>query len=263
MRKHYKLISSIVCLLLCVSMIAFGVYAATHSLIGVSSQVSFTPTTAKLKIFGGIRGQDGYNSTESGAGVGYKQTYYACNYNNTDLNAVSKNVEKTQDGVDYFNPWEYGSIHFDKDYDEATGPTPIYFYIQVTNYVQRDINYKIVIDKLTQKDTAETDLFGTHINLDYSSYIQNNEQTFALNDGWWDISKQEKSNVTFTEKTDLTYTDFQKNADGKIETSISGVVKDDANKEPATTMIVIRLKVNNTNADDSFDFNFNFTLTAI
>lgn len=263
MRKHYKLISSIVCLLLCVSMIAFGVYAATHSLIGVSSQVSFTPTTAKLKIFGGIRGQNGYNSTESGAGDEYKQTYYACNYDNTDLNAALKNVKETREGVDYFNPWEYGAIHFNNDYDEATGPDPIYFYIQVTNYVQRDINYKIVIDKLTQKDTAETDLFGTHINLDYSSYIQNNEQTFASTNGWWDISNQGKSNVTFAKKDGLTYTDFQKNADGKIETSISGVVEGDTNKEPATTMIVIRLKVNNANADDSFDFNFNFTLTAI
>ncbi|MDY2695541.1 MAG: hypothetical protein SOV27_00040, partial [Eubacteriales bacterium] len=87
--------------------------------------------------------------------------------------------------------------------------------------------------------------------------------TFASTNGWWDISNQGKSNVTFAKKDGLTYTDFQKNADGKIETSISGVVEGDTNKEPATTMIVIRLKVNNANADDSFDFNFNFTLTAI
>ena len=98
MRKHYKLISSIVCLLLCVSMIAFGVYAATHSLIGVNSQVSFTPTTAKLKIFGGIADHKEYvDNANSGK-------YYACNYgvNGVEGHYTTKNISGSEESNSSF-----------------------------------------------------------------------------------------------------------------------------------------------------------------
>lgn len=252
MRKHYKLISSIVCLLLCVSMIAFGVYAATHSLIGVSSQVSFTPTTAKLKIFGGIRGQDGYNSTESGEGDDYKQTYYACNYGDTD--SKKNYTSKTVDGalVDSFTDWTFGNIHFDKNYDETTGPSPIYFYLQITNYVERNVKYTINIDKLTQTDADKTDLSDGLVSISYGTYSQDNTGTFNAVSGWWDITQKNKSNTQFTPKT-VTYTDMDsKNLTATLPTEDTSL---------KTTMIIIKLAVDN--AEEDFDFNFKFTLTAM
>ena len=252
MRKHYKLISSIVCLLLCVSMIAFGVYAATNSLIGVSSQVSFTPTSAKLKIFGKVAGFDGYNSTSAGTEDTYKQTYYACNYG--DTNSKKNYKSETVDGalVDSFTTWAFGDIHFDKNYDEATGPTPIYFYLQITNYVERNVKYTINIDKLTQTDADKTDLADGIVSISYGTYSQNNTGTFNAVSGWWDITQKNKSNTQFTPKT-VTYT----NMDSK--NLIATLPTEDTSLK--TTMIIIKLAVDN--AEEDFDFNFKFTLTAM
>lgn len=252
MRKHYKLISSIVCLLLCVSMIAFGVYAATNSLIGVSSQVSFTPTSAKLKIFGKVAGFDGYNSTSAGTEDTYKQTYYACNYG--DTNSKKNYKSETVDGalVDSFTTWAFGDIHFDKNYDEATGPTPIYFYLQITNYVERNVKYTINIDKLTQKDENKTDLADGLITISYGTYSQDNTGTFNAANGWWDITQKNKSNAQFTPQT-VTYTNMDsKNLNATLPTEDTSL---------KTTMIIIKLAVDN--AEESFDFNFKFTLTAM
>ena len=63
MHKHYKIITSVCCLFLCVGMIAFGVYAARNILTSLNSSVSFTPTTAKLKIFCGVYGCYEYSPT--------------------------------------------------------------------------------------------------------------------------------------------------------------------------------------------------------
>lgn len=251
MRKHYKLISSIVCLLLCVSMIAFGVYAATNSLIGVSSQVSFTPTSAKLKIFGKVAGFDGYNSNSAGTEDTYKQTYYACNYGDTDS---KKNFEsKTVDGalVDSFTDWEFGDIHFDKNYDETTGPTPIYFYLQITNYVERNVKYTIDIDKLTRTGADKTDLADGLITISYGTYSQDNTGTFTNASGWWDITEKGKRNAPLNPKT-VTYTDMDS------ENLIATLPTEDTSLK--TTMIIIKLAVDN--AEEDFDFNFKFTLTA-
>ncbi len=252
MRKHYKLISSIVCLLLCVSMIAFGVYAAANSLIDVSSQVSFTPTSAKLKIFGKVAGFDGYNSTSAGTGPEYLQTYYACNYGDAD--SKKNYTSGTVDGalVDSFTNWTFGNIHFDKNYDETTGPTPIYFYLQITNYVERNVKYTINIDKLTQTDADKTDLADGIVSISYGTYSQNNTGTFNAVSGWWDITQKNKSNTQFTPKT-VTYTNMDsKNLTATLPTEDTSL---------KTTMIIIKLAVDN--AEEDFDFNFKFTLTAM
>lgn len=254
MRKHYKLFSSIVCLLLCIGMVAFGVYAATNSLIGISSQVSFTPTSAKLKIFGKVAGFDGYNSSSAGTEDDYKQTYYACNYGDTDS---KKNfTSKTVDGklTDAFTTWGFGDVHFDTNYDEATGPAPIYFYLQITNYVERDVKYTININKLTVKNdnsnSESTDLEDGLITISYGTYSQANSSLFTEESKWWDITEKKKRNaplglegVTFTSMNNLTAT---------LPTEDTSL---------KTTMIIIKLAVDN--AEESFGFNFNFTLTAI
>ena len=252
MRKHYKLISSIVCLLLCVSMIAFGVYAATNSLIGVSSQVSFTPTSAKLKIFGKVAGFDGYNSNSAGTEDTYKQTYYACNYGaGKDTNSYES---ETVDGalVDSFTDWEFGDIHFDKNYDEATGPTPIYFYLQITNYVERNVKYTINIDNLTQTGADKTDLADGLITISYGTYSQDNTGTFTNENKWWDITEKKKRNAPLKPESVTSYTDMDsENLTATLPTEDTSL---------KTTMIIIKLAVDN--AEEDFNFNFKFTLTA-
>lgn len=266
MRKHYKLISSIVCLLLCVSMIAFGVYAATHSLIGVNSQVSFTPTTAKLKIFGGIANHKEYvDNANSGK-------YYACNYgvNGVEGHYTTKNISGSEEKIDEFEAWNFEAINFDDNYQETgnkTKPKSIYFYIQVTNYVERNVKYSLKIND-AESETGEK--LDNTLELAFGYYLTNNddenlqtEQTATTN-GWWCITNEKASQPVFHSSNDNKLENINKlertgnivnfykeeNGVNTVDTTLS------------TMMIVIKMDVKSDEVSLK-GVNFNFTLSAI
>lgn len=261
MRKHYKLISSIVCLLLCVSMIAFGVYAATHSLIGVSSQVSFTPTTAKLKIFGAIADHKEYvNNANSGK-------YYACNYGVNGDEGHYKTETINEIKTDKFAEWKFDAIHFNDNYDESAKELPpsIYFYIQITNYVERNVKYSLKLDKNTNGKLEEkiTLRFGYYKISNDSDELK--DKAMATSKGWWSINDIDSSLpafhnknpklgegvIKYVEKDNATETvNFYGTGENAVDTTLS------------TMMIVIKMDVKSD--EESFsDVNFNFTLSAI
>ncbi|MBE7075189.1 MAG: hypothetical protein E7376_04345 [Clostridiales bacterium] len=241
MRKHYKLISSIVCLLLCVGMIAFGVYAAKNVLVSLNSSVSFTPTTAKLKVFGGVYGSTEYNSTT----INNNLFYYA-NNNGIDADAnVAENNDKAT-----FTTWNFGATTFDSDYinQGKDTPDPIYFFIQISNYVERNIKYNI---------TVESAMTDRNLNLSYGTYSASNNSTNLASpktNGYWDITKTEGSKIDFTIPT-VDYKGFSESA-GKLVTA------DINSSEFSTTMLVIKVEVADAD-EDVASFEFEFVVTAI
>lgn len=267
MRKHYKLISSVVCLVLCACMIAFGVYAATSGIVslGVSSEVSFTPTAAKLKIFGGIANAE-VVSTESGS-----LSYYACNYGPTDAKKNYK-ASTTDSNTDVFNTWNYGEIKF-KEYEEATGPAPIYFYIQITNYVERDVDYKITVDTTyTGSDSTGTNV-GEYVNISYGYYITDNSSTIfasseetgaesagtaAWAEGFWNINDKVEQNIDSIHSS--TRGNSKITGDGFFGNSgdFSAV-----STSLQTIMLVVKVELKTDKVDDSFNSaGFKFTVDA-
>lgn len=145
MRKHYKLVSSIACIVLCIAIVAFGVYAASNSLVKLSATVSFTPTMAKLTIRGGIA-----NAVDNTGSKPETYGYYDSNKDDT-----------TESGNTYtFKTWSYGTALFDNaNVDQAE---PIYFFIQITNHVENNINILVKF---------KTD-FSTNTNLKVSYYYK-------------------------------------------------------------------------------------------
>lgn len=188
MRKHYKLISSIVCLILCICMVTFGVYAARNGLVTLNSTVSFTPTTAKLKIFGGIAGQAGYELNDS------HHVYYACNYNTEPGTEEGKGNYAKNNSVDVFTTWNYEKIYF-AEYEETgtkTHPDPISFYIQITNYVEADVNYTITINNPTDKFK-----YSFHYDITDNNSSGLNSETGATAAGWWYVGATSASKPIF------------------------------------------------------------------
>lgn len=256
MRKHYKLISSVVCLVLCACMIAFGVYAATSVIsFGVSSEVSFTPTAAKLKIFGGIANAK-KGSTESGS-----LSYYACNYGATD---AKKNYSASPDKtLDTFNTWNFGEIIF-KEYEEATGPAPIYFYIQITNYVERDVDYKITVDETYTGSTSTGTNVGEYVDISYGHYITDNSNvepssgTGAEALGFWNINNKEAQEVDSIHSP----TGGNSKITGKDFFGTSGDFSS-VSTSLKTIMLVVRVELKADKVDDSFNSaGFKFTVDA-
>ena len=264
MRKHYKLISSIVCLLLCVSMIAFGVYAATNSLIGVSSQVSFTPTSAKLKIFGGIAGHKEYDSN------GTSGKYYACNYG-VDASAGNYSID-SKTSTDIFNRWNFDAINFDDNYQETgneTKPNSIYFYIQITNYVERNVKYSLKINK-SESETDEK--LDDSLDLVFGYYLISNNSdeltgTNATLKGWWDIADTKSSQPAFHSKTNsnpklTSLTTVNRTNDVVNFYKLDSTDSNTVDTTLSTMMIVIKMDVKS-DENSLKGVNFNFTLTAM
>lgn len=233
MRKHYRIISSVICLLLCIGMITFGVYAAKHNLVNLDSTVSFTPTNAKLKIIGGIRDQEGYSSTNILSSTGY----YGCNKDKNNLVNCVENGDKAT-----FSPWEYGTLNF-AEYTETstkTHPDPICFYIQITNYVERNVKLKITF-------TAIPD----NTNLECYYYMETDSTKLITQNGWWnpdEITSKENLHMNI-EKEDSAMTQV------KIENSIADF-SSGIDTTLKTVMLVVKLKVdsNEVNINDKLNF---------
>lgn len=263
MRKHYKLLSSIVCLVLCACMIAFGVYAATSGLsFTVSSQVSFSPTTAKLKIFGGIANYADTEDQESGTSF----TYYACNYGDGENTGTYTTTVNENIATDTFTAWNFGKIKF-AEYAESDGkPKPIYFYIQITNYVERNVQYSIVINN---DSSSESSSILNYVDVKYGYYLKENTASElkgaeATSSGWWSIENTTASapsfhsststaqNPNYNPKFDRSFTFSEELNLTNVDTSLS------------TIMLVVKLDLKDAHVDDSFDpAGFNFTVNAV
>lgn len=248
MRKRYKLFSSIICLLLCVGMVAFGVYAAKTNLVKLNSTVSFTPTRAKLKIFGGIYNYNGYADNNSLDGS--DKVYYATNKNKDALIKCTENGD-----VATFETWNYDQITF-KDYTETNGkthPDDIVFYIQITNYVERNVSYSIDL-------TAVPD----NLSVECGYYITENSNITSANakqNGWWDIESATTAWPTFATSTNKpTATSITRN-DSKF------MLGSDVTTSLSTIMFEIRLNVEDPDQDivtsGANAKNFNFKINMI
>ena len=261
MRKHYKLISAIICVLLCVCMIVFGVYAASHALVSLDSSVTFNPSTAKLKVFGGVSGCKENNTRDS-------LQYYACNYKTSPQDGNYKYDEETDTAV--FGDWIFSDsndkINFDDNYVETAtkkNPNPIYFYVQLTNYVERNVSYSITV-------------FGGNPNvaINYGYYLKSNDELLkdsaaetyntCVNSGFFDITATEKNVMNFANKIPtFNYDVFQvdQSGEGNLYSKAFPSGNGSDNSSLATTMIVIRLEL--LNAEENLtDFNFKFVISA-
>jgi hypothetical protein len=241
MRKHYKLISGIACIVLCISIFCFGVYAASTSLVKLNSTVSFTPSTAKLTIFGGI---SGCKETEP-------SSYYGTNYGDKSLH---KNVSE-KDDLATFSTWAYGDATFDDDYYETeliTHPDPIYFMLQITNHVERDVAITVDI-------TSDYSQFNYLV---YCSYeLAKNSEINTLN--MYDISN--KSNPTQA-TTDMLASKAHKPYNNQNAISYSSGVEVDftsLDTTLSTLLIVFRLEINDHRADLEKNAIFNFTVSIV
>lgn len=240
MRKHYKLVSGIACIVLCVAMIAFGVYAASTSLVKFNASVSFTPSTAKVKIFGGIAGsKEVLNVADNSKG------YYA---NNSGL-STHANIEKEEGNVATFKTWNYGTANFNDEYTETAGqthPDPIYFFLQITNTVEKDVDITI---------NFADDYSDSNFSVTCSYAYAKNTEIGANSTSFYDI--------TGTDAPLQGTTNAKINGDYDGEATISNKVVDLTNIDTtlSTVMIVIKLEVKD--ADESIDSNtpFNFTVT--
>ena len=245
MRKHYKLISSIACLILCVCMVTFGVYAASYGLVNLNSTVSFTPTMAKLKIFGGIAGQANYAQSLT------EHAYYACNYGEGKGNYTSNS------SGDVFTKWSYGKIYFAEYAETGTEakPDPISFYIQITNYVEADVNYTITINNPTDKFEYSFHYYSADNN---SSGLNN--PTGATAAGWWYVGGTSASKPTFyNNETKPTST----NVNFTTGTNTKVVDLKDVDTTLKTIMMIITIQVVNADVDiDGDTTGFNFTIGA-
>lgn len=254
MRKHYKLISGIACIVLCLAMVAFGVYAASTSLVKLNASVSFKPSSAKLTIRGGIAG-----STESVADGGASK-YYATN-NGTPTQGVTED----KDGLATFPAWEYDSATFNSEYVESaekTHPDPIYFFIQITNHVERNVT--ITVD-FTQ---------------DYSEKNFNVSCLYALKaNSTFDVNTNHMYSLSATQAPDQTTTNglLNKMESYNSDVSLKNIAYQDETKDPeinlaflnenssttklSTIMLVIKLEVIEADKDiNAKDTLFNFTV---
>lgn len=241
MKKRHKYISYIVCLVLCVTMIVFGVYAAYSKVNpNFSSDISFNPSSAKLKVMGYIAGCTAPDESQT--------NYYACNYN-TDANTGNYQHDSTNN-TDVFNDWVFDKIYFNSDFNEAKGERPddITFYIQITNMVERNVQYQITAPTLSDDVNLNMDIYYyTTTNSDLSSN--------ASDKGFFDISKSQAPNsVTFTEKkkedmTKLTLTE------GSSNSTTNKFPQDSEVTELNTVMICVSLSVKDIKEDlNPYDF---------
>lgn len=244
MRKHYKLVSGIACIVLCIAMVAFGVYAASNSLVILNATVSFTPSSAQLTIIGGISGSAESIANSSNNNAALK--YYATNYKPTDDTQVI-NVEKEENGLATFKSWEYGEANFDGTYFEQgkSEPQPIYFLLQITNHIERDVD--ITIDFTTA--------FDDNLKVSCLYAIVKNSEVTANSDLFTGKEPKQATVDTLAGKTtytslnnDITYSSDAEIDFSAIDTTLS------------TMMIVIKLEVRD-QAKDVTTGNFNFTVS--
>ncbi len=249
MKKHFKLISTLMCLIVCFALISFGVYSIANatSYKALQSSVSFTPTTARLKIFGGIYGDvdfDSENQPET-------SRYYACNYN---TQASAGNYSEVNDKY-VFNGWQYGSLTF-ADNDDGTAD-PIYFYIQITNYSETLIDYSVNFGNCISASQVDYNVYYYRASNYVGSLATNtNLTTNASANGFWSIEQTSKAVPNFTKKQETAMTDVSIEVDS---TTLNPVKASIPNTDSmfSTTMIVIKLNVKDPNKNiDSSTFEF-------
>ena len=255
MRKSFKLLSTIMCLILCVAMVLIGVYAiSANSFKSLKSSVSFKPTAANLKIFGGIYGDAHFDETNQPENA----RYYACNFNTEETNGNYK----ISNNLCNFNGWEYGNIIFN-DFNESVQvkPDDICFYIQITNFTETKINYIIdFIDVSTINEITVSCFYYRTSN--YTENVETNLDltTNASGKGWWNIEHSGKEIPNFKKlaNEDMTKLDVVIDESTQKPTTIS---VPDASSELSTTMIVIKLNIVNID-EDLTNLDFNYSLDA-
>ena len=174
MTKRFKVISLFSCLILCIAMIGFGVYAATTVRFSVTARVSFTPTDAYLQILGYIDGL----STDSADNNNVQKNYYAANYSSSgEVNQTNGNYTRSGN-LDTFATWTWGDLILDAGKkgevnNENNGiiMNNMTVYIQITNFAQSSLKYTV---SLPDYDTTNDKITGTNLQCRAYYYIANN-----------------------------------------------------------------------------------------
>lgn len=244
MRKHYKLVSSIACIVLCIAIVAFGVYAASNSLVKLSATVSFTPTMAKLTIRGGIA--NAVDNIETG-NQPTTYGYYATNFGGSPTSGIT-----TNNNIDTFPTWSYGTANFNnKNTDQAD---PIYFFVQITNHVENNID---ILVKFTTDFSTDTNL-----KVSYCTNVKLNSAINANTVGMYSLSDTTKptqgttnglvSAYSATTFEEITYNTTASEAEISISNQAS----------LSTVMLVIKLEVADQaeNVDLGTNDAFNFVI---
>lgn len=253
MHKHYKLISGIACIVLCIAIIAFGVYAASTSLVKLNASVSFTPSTAKLTIFGGIAGSKESKETDG------TSNYYATNYGDDESKHVNVQTESDANGAAIFNAWTYTSATFDDNYFETgkTHPDPIYFFVQITNHVERNIEIKIdFTNDYTDKNIKVSCLYELATNESLKEANVNNMYSISGTSAPMQSTTTALAGKSYkTLSSDVKYSTSE-------EVDFSSLNSQNSTTSLSTLMIVIKLEVKDADKNVENNTAFNFTISV-
>lgn len=264
MRKHYKIITGIACIVLCLAIVAFGVYAASTSLVTLGANVSFTPSSAKLTIQGGIAGsievKDSQKTPENA-----QVNYFATNYKNTSQGVTESNVDS--ETVANFPTWNYIAATFDSDYVETaekTHPDPIYFFIQITNHVERNVNISVdLISPYTEETNIKVSTLYSLLSNSAFTDSENTTHMYSLSNN--DAPEQDITDVLVTKMSLYTQKDEFNDIKYQPETPEINFnfLNESSTTSLSTLMIVMKLEVINAEENvDSANTPFNFAITV-
>lgn len=177
MKRISKLVFSICCLIISVTLSVAGIFAATQISLTVSSSVSFIPTDIGLQIAGQM-----VNSTKTKGEYYFDRTFDGKNY-----------VNYTSEDTYSFKTWQFDAQYDpDKvlsDYNNGTNTSTITFYIQMKNYIDFDVELEMTMGQFWNKDD------GTKLSDFIEPVVTAYDLDKAATDGnvnWWNFATIEE-----------------------------------------------------------------------
>lgn len=191
MSKKSKILTLFIGLILMVSIVGVGIYAATTINPQFSTNVSFTPTKGKLQVLGFI---DGVSQTEDDSQKA-NIAYFASNYNKTELEG---NYTSNSD-YNTFNNWSFGDLTLNAgdfsgrvtrdDFSQSenngiVNPSNLVIYFQITNYIGLDMEYSFSYEgNLAQNNLGITTEYYIAAN-DNQNVVNGTNGFYALSENW-------------------------------------------------------------------------------
>ena len=177
MKRISKLVFSICCLIISVTLSVAGIFAATQVSLTVSSSVSFIPTDIGLQIAGQM-----VNSTKTKGEYYFDRTFDGKNY-----------VNYTSEDTYSFKTWQFDAQYDpDKvlsDYNNGTNTSTITFYIQMKNYIDFDVELEMTMGQFRKDET--TNSISDHIKPVVTAYDLDKAATDG-NVNWWNFATIEE-----------------------------------------------------------------------
>ncbi len=199
MKKKTKILGTLSATILSISMLGFGVYAASSVNLSVSSTVKFNATSVYLKVNGEVKtGDDSSLATATGGGD-YKYIGYSYDAKDEELESDTQISDYNDEPTglpsnEIMQPWNIGNISFDEN------NYIIQYAFTFTNYSEFNIEVTVTPNDLDGQEGVSED-YGENIfvieprssaSFNYNLKLTNFSKSFNLNVGF-NISAIEKS----------------------------------------------------------------------